>query len=714
MTFDPGADGRVRLPLGSLDAVVFDTETTGLDPKSARIIEIGAVRLRSGQIDANDSFSVLLNPGIPIPASSTGIHGISDSDVTNAPGFPSAVSAFTEWAGPSPVLGFSIGYDLAVLEAECARHDMVWSAPISIDVQTLVKILGVDLPDLSLETIAARYGIAIEGRHRSVPDALLTARVFTALVPELRAHGIRTFAETERACRSLERRQGDVVGLQSNRTGASRGRVSLDSFLYRHRIGDLMRSPPIVLPAGARLTEAVSLMAENGVGSVIIAPGSGDDPAPGPGPVEVGGLKILTERDVLRAIHESGGQALEKPVDALSPCPLITVAIKEFAYRAMSLMSAKGVRHVGVVGDGGRLAGILSARDSLTHQADDGIILGREIDESVSAGDLGRVWSGLTTVVGALSEEGVDPRRISAIISRELRALTGRATALAEAEAATAAEIDSPPARYTMMVLGSGGRGESLLAMDQDNAIIFDDRETGGTVDRWCESLGCRVADILDEVGVRYCDGGVMARNPEWRMNRQEWRRQTRDWIARTRPQDLMNADIFFDAMGVHGDLDLAESLRIDAMGMARQAKPFLRRLASNAAEIPSPFGWLGRLKLDRGRVDLKKAGLLPVFSAARVVALEFGIRSRSTAERLRAFGECGVVPGPLINDLVAAHGILLGAILRQQLSDLQVGLPLSNSVAVNELEGHDRQQLIWALERVPSVIDVMRVPATI
>ena len=89
----------------------------------------------------------------------------------------------------------------------------------------------------------------------------------------------------------------------------------------------------------------------------------------------------------------------------------------------------------------------------------------REIEAAQSPPELGKVWSGLTTVVRALVNEGVEARNVTAIISRELRGLTQRACQLAEAELAEESG-NAPPTHYAMLVLGSGGRGESMLAMD--------------------------------------------------------------------------------------------------------------------------------------------------------------------------------------------------------------------------------------------------------
>ena len=63
-------------PLTALDAVVLDTETTGLDAKSARIVQIGAVRIHGTEIDVGDRFDTLVHPGIPIPPETVGLQTI--------------------------------------------------------------------------------------------------------------------------------------------------------------------------------------------------------------------------------------------------------------------------------------------------------------------------------------------------------------------------------------------------------------------------------------------------------------------------------------------------------------------------------------------------------------------------------------------------------------------------------------------------------------
>ena len=91
------------------------------------------------------------------------------------------------------------------------------------------------------------------------------------------------------------------------------------------------------------------------------------------------------------------------------------------------------------------------------------------------------------------------------------------------------------------------------------------------------------LADILHEVGVPYCKGGVMAKNPAWRGSLATWRDRVGDWIDRSRPQDLLSVDIFFDIYGVHGDTRLADELWREAFAAARGKADFAKQLVEAA-----------------------------------------------------------------------------------------------------------------------------------
>ncbi|WP_420346607.1 DUF294 nucleotidyltransferase-like domain-containing protein [Pelagibius sp.] len=718
MSFQGAEASLSGLPLRAVPAVVLDTETTGLDVVHDHVIEIGGVRLSGGRIAEGDTHSVLVNPGIPIPGDSTAIHGITDADVASAASFDDAMAGFVDWAGPSVVIGYSIGFDLAILKAEHERNGLDWQTPRSLDVRHLLHLVGANLPSQSLETVAGWLGLATNNRHRALGDAILTAEIFLALVPKLAEAGVTTLAQAERACRALTERldeearagwQGfDQLGQAVAPSVAEYARV--DSFPYRHKVADLMNSPPLTIAGDAPLQEALGVMAGKKVSSLFLPPRADATAEDGWG--------IITERDVLRAVDALGGAALQWPVAEFAARPLVTIKAEEFVYRALARMSGGGFRHLGVTDAEGALVGALSARDLLRQRASDAVSLGDCIEQAETAAELGRIWADLTVVARALVHEDVDSRDVAAIVSRELRALTRRACEFAEAEL-EASEMGPAPLPYAMMVLGSGGRGESLLAMDQDNAIVFagDDaasaaERNGRDVDPWFAALGQRTADILNDAGVCYCKGGVMAANAEWRMDLAGWRDTVGTWITRSKPEDMLNCDIFFDAVPVHGASELAERLHEEALEAAKGSRSFLRLLALKSGQLEAPVGWFGRLKLDHGRVDLKKGGIMPIFSAARVIALQHGIAKRSTPERLEAARSLDLVPARTIDNLIEAHRILLDLILRQQLRDIDQGLPLSNRVAPGELTAFQRQEMRWALDQVPAIADLLGIPA--
>ena len=690
MSFARPPEDLGRLPLASLDFVSLDIETTGLDPKSARVVEIAATRVRAGRIEKAEQFSALVNPKMPIPKSSTAIHGITDNDVADAASFRQVAVDFAEWAGSCLFIGYGSDFDSAILKMEHARCNMFWSAPRILDVFRLVPLTSIRVENYGLETVARKLGKSTRDRHRALSDAVMTAEVFLTLIPLLREVSISTYAEAERA--ASRRRQVPTV-LRVDAPPKSAELSIMDSFPFRRRVREVMSAPPATINCRALLSAAVAIMVERGITSLFVEIA---------GEFEYG---ILTESDVLRAINKNGADALSESVLTYCTKSLISVSDREFVYRAIVEMSVHGICHLGVRSDQGKLVGSATTRDLVSRKTLGAVTLGKGVKTAKSSAELGRIWSELSVVVHSLSRESVDARNICAIISRELRALTQRACELAELE------IGPSPVPYAVLVLGSAGRGESLLAMDQDNAIVYADG-SGENADHWFAELGRIASDLLDEAGVRYCKGGVMGANASWRMDVTRWQATIEQWLSRTDPSDILNADIFFDAVCVHGDPRIARQLKSDALNSAMNSKPFLNLLAKRAVQFDSPTGLFGRWRLDdNGRVDLKKCGIMPIFSAARTVALRHGIEPNSTLHRLRAAKAIQPEHAETCDDLIAAQGILLSAILNQQIRDLDSGVSLSNRVKPSELDAMETNQLKWALGRVYEIATILGVP---
>lgn len=161
------------------DYVAIDIETTGLD-RSARIIELGAVRMRHGRKVA--SFSQLVNPQIPIPAKVTQITGITDRNVKGKPTIDKALPKFYAFCGHDTWIGHNIRrFDIPIIRHEAER---IGAGIPDVNFYDTLEISQVYLPQLEhhrLKDLIRYFGIAKTERHRAADDAAQTAQIFECL-----------------------------------------------------------------------------------------------------------------------------------------------------------------------------------------------------------------------------------------------------------------------------------------------------------------------------------------------------------------------------------------------------------------------------------------------------------------------------------------------------------------------------------------------------
>lgn len=159
--------------------IVLDIETTGFDPnKGGRIIEIGAVRIRDGKV--LDTFEALINPEMPIPKSSTEIHGITNQMVKNAPIYQEVLPRFNEFIGELPVVGHNISFDWDRFLLHYFKTMGIYKKNKSIDTIIFAKVvLPANKGDLfNLADVCSRCGVKLEGAHRALNDVMATAEIF--------------------------------------------------------------------------------------------------------------------------------------------------------------------------------------------------------------------------------------------------------------------------------------------------------------------------------------------------------------------------------------------------------------------------------------------------------------------------------------------------------------------------------------------------------
>lgn len=176
-------------PLRELSFMVFDTETTGLDPASDAIVQIGAVRVLGGRIVPGEVFETLVDPGRPIPAAATRVHRITAEAVVGAPNQAQAAKAFRRFAEGSVPAAHNAPFDMAMLRRAGAAPE-----PPILDTVLISAVVYGSHETHTLDALVERLGIALTEaeRHTAIGDARATAEVLIRLLAICEGRGLTT------------------------------------------------------------------------------------------------------------------------------------------------------------------------------------------------------------------------------------------------------------------------------------------------------------------------------------------------------------------------------------------------------------------------------------------------------------------------------------------------------------------------------------------
>lgn len=180
--------------LRDLEFVVLDVEATHDRRVPARMIEIGAYRVRGGEIF--DEFETLINPEASLPKFLANLTGISSDMLLTAPKFADIARDWLEFIGDAVLVAHNANFDLPLLNREIARVFPGYRlGNLSLCTVDLTRRLVPQLESYRLDSVAAYFQVGIPRRHRAADDALATARVFLRLLNELSENKILTLAE---------------------------------------------------------------------------------------------------------------------------------------------------------------------------------------------------------------------------------------------------------------------------------------------------------------------------------------------------------------------------------------------------------------------------------------------------------------------------------------------------------------------------------------
>lgn len=169
--------------------VVFDIETTGFSSREDSIIEIGAVKVRDGQVVSR--FNELINPKRSIPYEITKLTGIDNTMVKDCETIESVLPKFLKFAGSAPVVAHNAEFDTGFIKTNCKRLNLEFNNGI-IDTLPLARFLFPELKKHKLNIICDHLKISLENHHRAVDDAGATAEILIKCFDLLKERGIET------------------------------------------------------------------------------------------------------------------------------------------------------------------------------------------------------------------------------------------------------------------------------------------------------------------------------------------------------------------------------------------------------------------------------------------------------------------------------------------------------------------------------------------
>jgi CBS domain-containing protein len=468
------------------------------------------------------------------------------------------------------------------------------------------------------------------------------------------------------------RRRPTEQTIEAMRTGGSRG----DSVLTVS-VGELVTRPPITITPEATIRAAAERMTEQEVSALLVMSGE----------KLVG---IVTDHD-LRKRCLAAGRSRQEPVGNIMSSRLETVTRETPAFEALLLMSRQDIHHLPVV-SGQQPVGLISTTDLIRHQGTNAVYLVRDIRRCESVESLVQVARSLPELQIQLVQSGATAFHLGQAITAVVGALTRRLLKLAEAR------FGAPPVPYAWLACGSQGRREQTVHTDQDNALIFAD-STDDEVDAYFARLAEFVTDGLDACGLPHCPGGVSPVNADWRRSVNGWRKEFSRVTYNPDMNRAMLAAHYFDLRVVHGDAELFNPLRSEALAMVRGQPPFLAQMAHNALRRSPPLGFFRQLVLvpsgeQADTLDVKKQGLLLISSLAQIYALHAGLAGMHTMDRLAGAVHAGVITRDAGENLCDAYETLFSLRARHQVKQIKGGEPPDNHVPPKTLSALERGHL--------------------
>lgn len=470
-----------------------------------------------------------------------------------------------------------------------------------------------------------------------------------------------------------------------------------DKILFSTILGDLLTREVVTAPQDVTIQKAAEIMSRNSISSLILV-----DPADG---VPAG---IITDRD-LRDKVIARARSVTDPASSVMSISLIKADAHDYCFEALLKMIHYNIHHLLVV-DQGKLKGVVTNHDFLMLQGTSPLSIAREIDHQQTIEGLIPASKRINKVIDLLVREGARASNITRVITEINDRLVKRLIEITEAR------LGPPPVNYCWIAFGSEGRKEQTFRTDQDNAIIYEDpssEEKAREAERYFSHFSLHMRDSLVKCGFPPCSADYMAGNPRWRQPLSVWKNYFASWIKDPTPETVLLSLIFFDFRPVYGNATLAQKLRAALRRSIKGQKLFFVTMASIVVQSAPPLGFFGNFVVQRrgehkNELNIKQQGIALIVDLARLFALETGIDTTSTLDRLRELREKHPYVKDFGEELEQAFEFLTALRLRCQLDKIHWGGEPDNFVNPAALSGLERNTLKESFKLIARVHDTV------
>ncbi len=439
--------------------------------------------------------------------------------------------------------------------------------------------------------------------------------------------------------------------------------------------------PPVRCPENMTVLQAALLMKKSNTQYLIINDNKGEVI----GVIDAGtiGLRLAS------------GESSESEVFRWMKSPAYLIRYDTKISEAFGLIHKNPDRCLLITSEDGCVNGIISNKELSNAFFSSPGTLETEIAESTTSYSLRNLFLDNQKIATSMVLGHADPYSVSLYISGVADLICQKVVEIC------VAETGEPPCRFAFIQTGSAGRMEQTLSTDQDNAIIFENREEEDLkiASEYFLFLGKKINEMLADIGYRLCKGENMAGNPKWCQPLDRWKKYFHDWIKAPGPEELLEVSIFFDFRFCYGDSSLCGALRDFVTSGLKTNDIFFHHLSAALKPFnPTVTNLSGK------KTDIKKL-LIPLTGIVRLYTLRNGIDSFPTIERLLALYSEGSLDFRILNESIRAWKDLTKLRLSHQIMCINKNTEPDNTV---DFSLTDNGIHVYAEQAIVTINDLM------